>query len=80
MINTGTLSTASFDADLGAAVSGALGAGKAVLFTADAGSFAGRAFLVADGNGLAGYQAGEDYVIELIDPVTPIVAGADFFI
>jgi hypothetical protein len=27
---------------------------------------------VIDANGIAGYQAGEDLVIELVDPVTPI--------
>jgi serralysin len=80
LLTTGSLSTASFDADLEAATGGVLGAGEAMLFTADAGDLAGRTFLVADGNGLAGYQAGEDYVIALVAPAGPIAVGADFFI
>lgn len=61
----GSLSTASFDANLGAAMSGHLGAHQALLFTPDAGDLAGKAFLIVDGNGQAGYQAGEDYVFLL---------------
>ncbi len=62
----GTLSDASFDGDLAAAVDAAhLGAHHAVLFTADAGGHAGQTFLVVDGNNSAGYQAGEDFVIRL---------------
>ena len=65
-LTTGTLSTGSFDANLGAAVDAAhLAAGDAVLFTPDAGTLAGHTFLVIDMNGTAGYQAGEDQVIQL---------------
>ena len=80
VVTTGSLSAASFDGDLGAALDALLGAGQAVAFTANAGDLAGRTFLVADGNGAAGYQAGADIVIELVDPVQPIAPGADFFI
>ena len=65
-VEGGTLSTASFDADLGAALgTDGLGAGEAVLFAPDAGDLAGTLFLIADANGEAGYQAGEDYVFAL---------------
>lgn len=80
LLTAGTLSAASFNTDLAAAADNRLGAGEAMLFTADAGDMAGRTFLVADGNGFAGYQAGEDYVIELVAPVEPIAVGTDFFI
>ncbi len=56
-----------FDADLTAAIgAGQLGVGEAVLFRPDAGAYAGNSFLVVDANGVAGYQAGQDYVIQLI--------------
>jgi Ca2+-binding RTX toxin-like protein len=65
-VSVGTLRTTSFDSDLAAAVSGAhLAAGDAVLFTASAGNLSGHVYLVIDGNGVAGYQAAQDYVIEL---------------
>jgi RTX calcium-binding nonapeptide repeat (4 copies) len=57
----GALSLASFNADLAAALGG-LGASQAGFFAPDAGDFAGKIFLVVDANGVAGYQAGEDYV------------------
>ena len=44
---------------------GGLGAGQAVWFAPDAGDLAGTIFLVVDGNGVAGYQAGEDYVFAI---------------
>jgi len=62
----GTLSTASFDADLAGAVDGGhLAVNGAVLFTADSGSLTGHTFLVVDENGVAGYQAGADLVIDV---------------
>ena len=65
-LTTGTLSTGSFDANLAAAVDAAhLAAGDAVLFTPNAGTLAGHTFLVIDMNGTAGYQAGQDLVIQL---------------
>jgi VCBS repeat-containing protein len=69
---SGNLSTASFDADLAAGLNGILGAGQAALFTASGGTLAGHVFAVVDANGVAGYQAGEDFVIELANPVVPI--------
>ena len=63
-VRAGSLSNASFDGDLAAALAG-LGAGRAVLFAPKGGDLAGNVFLVVDGNGQAGYQAGEDYVFAL---------------
>jgi hypothetical protein len=37
-------------------------------------------FAVADGNGVAGYQAGADYVLELVAPSAMPIAGDPFFI
>ena len=58
----GNLDAGSFDADLTAAMSSILSAGRAVLFTASSGSYAGQHFLVVDGDGVNGYTAGADYV------------------
>ena len=69
---SGSLSTGSFDADLEAALDGVLGAGQAALFTANGGGLAGHVFAIVDANGVDGYQAGEDFVIELANPVLPI--------
>ena len=77
-ITTGSLSTASFNADLAAIFgAGQLGANNAALFTADAGTLAGQTFLVVDANGIAGYQADADYVIQLVTP-PPVVVTSDF--
>jgi Ca2+-binding RTX toxin-like protein len=67
-VATGALSSATFNADLGAAVdAGALAAHHALLFTPDTGTLAGRTFLVVDLNGTAGYQGGAfgDIVVRL---------------
>ena len=63
-ITAGALSKLDFDGDLATAMAG-LAAHHAALFTADAGGFAGRQFLVVDTNGTAGYQAGADLVLRL---------------
>lgn len=79
-ISTGTLSSASFDADLGTALAG-LGAGKAVLYSASEGDLAGNVFLIVDANGVAGYQAGEDYVFALAGTTLQDLSGqTGFFI
>ncbi len=44
---------------------GQLAAGHAVLFTPTSGDDAGHTFLIVDVNGDAGYQGGEDFVIDL---------------
>jgi serralysin len=76
----GSLSQASLDADLAAALGGVLGPGLAALFTASAGDMAGRTFVAVDANGVAGYQAGEDYLFEFVAPVAPLPPSAAYFI
>jgi Ca2+-binding RTX toxin-like protein len=65
-VTTGTLGSNNFDAalqvDIGASQ---LSAHGAVLFTPNGGGLAGHTFLIIDENGVAGYQAGQDLVIEL---------------
>ena len=79
-VQGGSLSGASFSADLGAALSG-LGAGHAVLYAPDAGDLAGTVFLVVDANGIAGYQEGEDYVFALAGATLEDLSGqTGFFI
>lgn len=65
-VNAGTLSTATFNADLKVAIgAGQLGVHHAVLFNSAAGDYVGRTFLIIDDNGVAGYQANADYVIDI---------------
>lgn len=65
-IDGGTLSQATFDADLATlANAGALAANDAAVFAPTSGDDAGRFYLVVDANGVAGYQADQDYVIQL---------------
>lgn len=64
-VTSGTL-TANFDATLAAAIGAAqLDPHHAVLFSPSAGGFAGHSFVIVDINGTAGYQAGQDLVIEI---------------
>jgi hypothetical protein len=77
-VSKGSLSTATFDSDLAKALGG-LGAGQAAFFTPDKGELSGKSFLVVDGNGKAGYQAGEDYVF-LIGSAPPADLGTAFFV
>jgi len=68
-ITTGTLGPSNFDAWLSTAANAShLGAHDAVLFTPNSGAYAGLTFLVVDINGTAGYQAGQDLVMELATP------------
>jgi RTX calcium-binding nonapeptide repeat (4 copies) len=67
-LNTGSLSNASFTTDLTAALAGHLDPHHAILFTPNAGDLAGSLFLIIDGNGVAGYQAARDLVIQLVNP------------
>ncbi|MGD0866643.1 MAG: calcium-binding protein, partial [Rhizomicrobium sp.] len=65
-VTGGPLSTLHFDQnlthDIGASQ---LSAYHAVLFTPSSGNLSGDTFLIIDVNGVAGYQAGQDLVIEL---------------
>ena len=69
-VTTGTLGPTNFTSvlehDVGAAQLSAYGA---VLFTPSSGGYAGNTFLIIDENGVAGYQAGSDLVIELLHGV-----------
>jgi Ca2+-binding RTX toxin-like protein len=60
-IESGSLSTETFDNDLGALLGG-LESAQAVWVSPDSGDLAGKIFLVVDANGIPGYQPGEDYV------------------
>lgn len=67
-VASGKLTTAGFDANLATAVSAAhLAAGHAVLFEPTLGNLKGDVFLIVDANGVAGYQAGQDYVFEIVN-------------
>jgi hypothetical protein len=64
-VTSGALSQANFDADLATQLgSGQLHAHHAVAFSPNASDYSGHIFLVVDANGVAGYQAGEDFVFD----------------
>ncbi|HEY1709571.1 MAG TPA: bluetail domain-containing putative surface protein, partial [Rhizomicrobium sp.] len=66
MLNAGGMNPANFDLNLASAIGASqLHAHDAVLFTPDRGTLAGHTFLIVDANGTAGYQAGQDYVIDI---------------
>ena len=80
-IASGRLSEAQFNSDLTAEASAAaLLAHHAVLFTPDQGAHAGETFLIADANGIAGYQSNEDFVFRLDNPVNPGSLSTDRFV
>ncbi|PSJ38530.1 calcium-binding protein [Allosphingosinicella deserti] len=79
-IASGALRTASFGSDLGKAVNAALEGHSAVLFTPDSGDYAGRTFVVIDGDGNGTYQAVQDYVIEFAQPVYALEMSSPIFI
>ncbi|HEY2069612.1 MAG TPA: calcium-binding protein [Rhizomicrobium sp.] len=65
-VTSGALNTASFDTDMASAIGATqLHAHDAVLFTPTSGNYDGDTFLIVDLNGTAGYQAGQDLVIEM---------------
>lgn len=66
-VTTGTLNAANFDANLATTFDAAhLLAGHAALYTPSAGDLGSQTYLVVDANGIAGYQAGQDYVFHLV--------------
>ena len=80
-VNAGALSEATFDANLAAAIgAGQLGAGHAVAFKPNAGTLSGHWFLIVDVNGVAGYQAGVDYVMEFAAGSHPNSIAVGFFV
>lgn len=74
----GALDAATFDSDLGAIMSTILTAGRAVLYTATSGSFAGQHFLIVDGDGVDGYTAGADFVFLIEDTNVSKITIDDF--
>jgi Ca2+-binding RTX toxin-like protein len=75
-VAAGALSLASFDVDLAAALgAGQLAARHAVEFTPDSGALAGLHFLIVDMNGVAGYQAGRDLVIQMVGAYGSLTLG-----
>jgi len=68
---SGTLNSGAFDTTLEGAFSG-LASHQAETFIATGGDMAGRTFLVIDANGIAGYQHGSDYLMEIVSPPTPV--------
>jgi Ca2+-binding RTX toxin-like protein len=69
-VNSGTLSKATINTDLAAAIgAGELDVDHAVLFRVTAGDYANKTFLIVDLNGEAGYQANKDLVVLLQGPV-----------
>ncbi|HEY1630649.1 MAG TPA: calcium-binding protein [Rhizomicrobium sp.] len=65
-VNAGGVNAATIDANIASILNAAkLPANEAVLLTPQSGNLQGHVFLVVDGNGVAGYQAGADLVVEL---------------
>jgi Ca2+-binding RTX toxin-like protein len=65
-ITSGAVAASNFDAKVAAAVGAShLNAGDAVLFKPSAGYLTGHTLLIVDHNGVAGYQAGADYVVDI---------------
>lgn len=68
IVSGGQLNDATFDADLAARIDPVhLGLGHAVVFRPTSGDHAGETFLIIDQNGNAGYDAGADLVIKLVN-------------
>ena len=80
-VTTGHLDFATFDSDLATAVGATeLPKHNAVIFQANSGDFAGSTLLVVEANGVAGYQAGLDYVMEFAAGSNPNAIAVGFFI
>jgi Ca2+-binding RTX toxin-like protein len=80
-VNAGSLSAGSFNTDLVREIGAAdLAAGHAVVFKPNAGGLAGHFFLVVDVNGVAGYQADADYVMEFAAGSNPNAIAVGFFV
>ncbi|MBX9746622.1 MAG: hypothetical protein K2X34_06955 [Hyphomonadaceae bacterium] len=79
-VTGGPLDALSFDADLAAMIGGSLIAGRAVLYNPNSGSYAGSHFLVVDGDGVAGYTPGLDFVFLIEDPTQLSRLSPDDFI
>jgi len=79
-LTTGALNSgANFDANLKTAIGSHLTAHHAIEFTPNSGTLKGQHFLIVDCNGIAGYQAGADLVINLANPVHMTSLGVGTF-
>jgi len=80
-VNSGALSTATFNADMAAAINIALDPNGAVLFKPTGWRSCHQDFSSSyDGNGDGSYQVDLDYVIQLQNPVGTAPVTPDFFI
>lgn len=61
------------------AVAGHLNANHAIVVQVTGGSEAGHILMVVDGNGVAGYQTGADYVIDVTGS-SGVLAPTDFIV
>jgi hypothetical protein len=77
-VTTGTLSKATFNADLEAAF-GTRTAGSAVFFSADVGNLVAMTFLMVDTNGNGMYNGGADLLVK-VDKTTSSNLGSTIFI
>jgi hypothetical protein len=60
---------------------GGLGPSQAIWLSPDSGDRAGEIFLVVDGNGQAGYQAGQDYVFAVAgSPLADLTGHGGIFV
>jgi Ca2+-binding RTX toxin-like protein len=82
-----SISTATFDADLSAALNAAVAEGaqplqpnQGIIIDPSGGDLADKIFLVIDGNGVEGYQKGGDFVFEVSQSPMPPTPTTDFFI
>jgi Ca2+-binding RTX toxin-like protein len=79
-VTTGSLSKATFDADLASEIgTSELSAGNAVLFTPSAGNLAGKTFLIIDQGGGGGYDSGADLVIDVTGGSLGGLSASNFF-
>jgi hypothetical protein len=77
---TGTINAATFDADMASVLgSSQLAAHHAVLLNVNGGDQNGKLFLVIDENGTAGYQGGQDYVMQIFNPKDIVDLSTDNF-
>jgi Ca2+-binding RTX toxin-like protein len=80
LITEGTLSEATFNADLAAAVDGVLESYSAVLFVANEGTMSHTLFMVIDADGDGVYTEGADYVFALAAPASLPNTTTEYFI
>ena len=76
----GTVSgSVSWGVDLANLLSGQLAASHAILVNVTGGTLSGSTLLVVDANGVAGYQAADDYVLD-VTGMSGALTTADFIL